>query len=308
LAPARPKPPTSSNPFTGRRLFTEPGSPASKTAAEWGAQGRSAEAAQINKIAVQPTAKWFGGWSYGHGGTQGDVDWWVSQAKAAGALPVLVAYDIPWRDCSQYSSGGAPDATAYRRFIAEMAAGIAGRAAAVIVEPDALAGLGCLSSEQQATYYSLLDYAVRTLGRSSATAVYLDAGNAGWQSPPTIAARLKQANVAAARGFSLNVSNFDTSASEARYGQAIDSALGLPARFVIDTSRNGRGPAPGGIWCNPAGRGLGAAPTAETGNELVDAFLWVKHPGASDGTCNGGPTAGTWWPSQALELAVNARG
>ena len=32
-------------------------------------------------------------------------------------------------------------------------------------------------------------------------------------------------------------------------------------------------------WCNPPGRGLGARPTTRTGNQLVDAFLWVKRPG-----------------------------
>jgi endoglucanase len=74
----------------------------------------------------------------------------------------------------------------------------------------------------------------------------------------------------------------------------------------VDTSRNGRGPAPGGAWCNPPGRGLGTPPTAATGNAEVDAYLWVKHPGQSDGTCNGGPAAGGWWASYALELAVDA--
>ena len=74
----------------------------------------------------------------------------------------------------------------------------------------------------------------------------------------------------------------------------------------MDTSRNGRGAAPGGAWCNPPGRLLGAAPTASTGNPLIDGYLWIKRPGESDGTCNGGPPAGTWWPAYALELALNA--
>jgi endoglucanase len=77
---------------------------------------------------------------------------------------------------------------------------------------------------------------------------------------------------------------------------------------VIDTSRNGKGPAPENAWCNPAGRGLGADPTGSTGNSLDDAYLWVKQPGASDGTCNGGPAAGQWWPEYALGLAERAAG
>jgi endoglucanase len=35
----------------------------------------------------------------------------------------------------------------------------------------------------------------------------------------------------------------------------------------------------------------------------VDAFLWIKQPGESDGTCNGGPKAGSWWNDIAVELA-----
>jgi endoglucanase len=39
---------------------------------------------------------------------------------------------------------------------------------------------------------------------------------------------------------------------------------------------------------------------------LVDAYLWLKKPGESDGTCNGGPKAGEFWLDRALELARNA--
>ncbi|RKN54957.1 endoglucanase, partial [Streptomyces klenkii] len=77
------------------------------------------------------------------------------------------------------------------------------------------------------------------------------------------------------------------------------------AHFVIDTSRNGNGPYEGTDepWCNPPGRALGDAPTAGTGDPLVDAYLWIKRPGESDGECRGGPPAGQWWPEYALALA-----
>lgn len=221
---------------------------------------------------------------------------------------MLVVYDIPWRDCSQYSSGGAASASAYEQFIEAVVSGIGGRRAAVIVEPDALAELECLSAEKQATYYSLLSFAVSHLGKSPSTSVYLDAGNAHWQSAATMAARLRKADVGQARGFSLNVSNFDTTSSETAYGEAIARTLDTGAHFVVDTSRNGQGPAPESAWCNPPGRGLGETPTASTGNSLIDAYLWVKLPGASDGTCNGGPAAGQWWPEYALGLADRSAG
>lgn len=61
--------------------------------------------------------------------------------------------------------------------------------------------------------------------------------------------------------------------------------------YVIDTSGNGQGPwtAPAGVysnpevWCNPPDRGAGLRPTTDTGYALIDAYLWMKVPGESDG-------------------------
>ena len=39
-------------------------------------------------------------------------------------------------------------------------------------------------------------------------------------------------------------------------------------------------------WCNAPRRGIGARPTANTGVPLVDAYLWIKTVGHSDGQCN----------------------
>ena len=91
------------------------------------------------------------------------------------------------------------------------------------------------------------------------------------------------------------------------YGTRLSALLG-GAHFVVDTSRNGNGPAQKGAgdrhWCNPAGRALGDPPTMRTGVPLVDAYLWVKRPGESDGACgSGAPAAGQWWPGYALKLA-----
>ncbi|WP_338496031.1 glycoside hydrolase family 6 protein [Streptomyces sp. SJL17-4] len=87
------------------------------------------------------------------------------------------------------------------------------------------------------------------------------------------------------------------------------SAGGKP--FVIDTSRNENGPwtqgDPADSWCNPPGRALGEPPTRATGDPLVAAYLWIKRPGESDGTCRGGPKAGEWFDPYAQELARNAR-
>jgi endoglucanase len=140
-------------------------------------------------------------------------------------------------------------------------------------------------------------------------------------------------------------------------GGVASSSPALP-HFVIDTGRNGQGPldvaryaeAPyhqpaevirglvAGAWCNPPGMGLGLRPTADTGVPLLDAYLWIKTAGESDGSCDIAgnarawdfakynpwgisgegqmrfdplwgmvlPAAGMWFPEQALELAQKA--
>jgi endoglucanase len=289
------------NPFAGARFYVDPDSDAARTAAAWRAAGRTADAESLDKLARNSWAAWFGDWNGPDPAP--DVRDLVARARAAGALPVLVAYDIPSRDCGGFSAGGAAGADAYRSWIDGFAGALTGPAA-VVLEPDAVPKLDCLDAAGQASTLALLRYAVQALSARGA-AVYVDAGNASWQPPAVIAARLAQAGIGAARGFSLNVSNFDTTGSELAYGHAISALVGGKP-FVIDTSRNGQGPAPDGAWCNPPGRGLGQPATALTGDPAADAFLWVKSPGESDGACNGGPTAGVWWPDYALGLAQRA--
>lgn len=287
------------SPLAGARFYVNPDSPAAEQERTWQSSD-PADAAEIAKIADEPEATWFGNWN---SNVTTAVAGTVQAASSQGTIPVLVAYNIPLRDCGGYSSGGATSAAAYRAWIGAFAAGIGNAPAVVILEPDALAGMDCLSAGDQATRLSLLGGAVSVLASHPAVQVYLDAGNADWQPAAVMAARLNEANVAAATGFSLNVSNFDTTSSEAAYGQTVSALVG-GKHFVIDTSRNGVGT--DGQWCNPPDRALGTPSTGITGIRDVDAFLWIKDPGESDGTCNGGPTAGTWWPQYALGLAERA--
>lgn len=288
------------NPLTGRALWVPSWSRARVTANEWRST-RPADAALMDRMAAQPQAQWFGNWNTD---VRADVDRVVASATASGALPVLVAYNIPLRDCGSYSAGGAASAAAYRSWIDAYAAGLAGRSAIVVLEPDALGGIGCLSAADQATRLDLLRHAVQSL-RDAGGLVYLDAGNHRWQTVSTIASRLKAAGIDLATGFALNVSNFFSTAEETSYGNAISAGVG-GKHYVLDTSRNGLGATADAQWCNPDGRALGTAPTSFTGRDLVDAFLWVKVPGESDGSCNGYPRSGTWMPEYALGLAQRA--
>jgi endoglucanase len=193
--------------------------------------------------------------------------------------------------------------------VGTIVAGLRGRPAVVIVEPDALADVvdGCAGQDSR---YGLLDDAVTALKASPGAIVYLDAGHPDWVGDPgRLADALERAGVEKADGFSLNVSNFVTTADNLAYGKRVSDALG-GQRFVVDTSRNGAGPVSGATvdggpaWCNPPGRKLGQAPTSDTGKPRVDAFLWVKRPGESDGACRPGePEAGRWWPEYALDIA-----
>ena len=246
-----------------------------------------------------PVAIWFGDWDADIRAAASSV---VTSAANSGSVATLVAYNIPGRDCGSYSAGGAGGSDAYKSWIRTFAAGIGDRKAIVILEPDAVAQVSCIKdSSLQAERYALLQDAINVLTTTTRASVYLDAGNSNWIDATDMASRLQRAGVAQASGFSLNVSNFETTANNTSYGNTISSKIS-GKHFIIDTSRNGNGP--GDTWCNPAGRALGEMPSLNTtGN--VDAYLWVKVPGESDGTCNGGPSAGTYWGSYAQQLINN---
>ncbi|WP_217166811.1 glycoside hydrolase family 6 protein [Streptomyces sp. AC512_CC834] len=265
--------------------------------------GKKDQAEQIRKIAQQPTGEWLTPEN-----PEEQARGFTEAADEAGRTALLVLYNIPHRDCGQYSGGGAADGNAYRSFVDGVAKGIGDRAATVILEPDAVLHLvdGCTPQEFHEERYDLLKGAVEKLTALENTKVYLDAGNAGWGHPDQIFEPLKRAGIDQADGFSVNVSNFYTTKDSIAYGKQLSAKVGGKP-FVIDTSRNGNGPYTGGApderWCNPPGRALGETPTTKTADPLVDAYLWVKRPGESDGECKGGPKAGEWYPEYALDLA-----
>ena len=386
--------------------------------AQLNAHGDRDAADLIRAITKTPQAVWF------EGGTprsvKRDVRSTVARAAAKRTVPVLVTYNIPFRDCAQFSAGGATTRAEYEAWIDGFAAGIGHREAIVILEPD---GLGivpwydpygsadgsdalewCQPAEADpataaSERFAMLNHAVDALADLPNVTTYLDGTHSAWLGSGDIAHRLVQAGVANADGFYLNVSNYQLTANNVQYGRWISQCVAyatdvvagdffncpnqywnggpLPAkiaallgewtgvaldrfgewsddsdeptlntsginlrystmlgdvepsaRYVIDTSRNGQGPWPPPAypdpqdWCNPPARGLGLAPTLTTGQPLLDAYLWVKTPGESDGECTRGlgpagetvdpewgmidPGAGDWFPEMALDLAVNA--
>lgn len=407
------------------RFYTPPPNPGALTQiSTLVRQGKVRDAALLARMVANPQAVWF------TGGTPQEARDKARETVRAAArrrtVPVLVVYNIPFRDCSLYSAGGALDRAAYQAWIDGFASGLGKHRAIVILEPD---GLGIIpfytdlngnqewcrptdddgdpqpgaSPEER---FAAMNYAVDRIGRQPGARVYLDGTHSGWLSVGDAANRLVRAGVQRTAGFFLNVSNYQTTERSQKYGTWISNCIAFtnnpddggwrlgrydycasqyyPAnpddfstwpltdkwyadnlgdaepttRFVVDTSRNGQGPndmsayaaAPyhqpadvvsalrSGNWCNPPGRGVGPRPTARTGVALLDAYVWVKIPGESDGTCDiaGGarawdysaynpwhvpeaeqrtfdplwgmvnPRAGSWFDEQALELARKA--
>ncbi len=422
---------------SGTQFYTPPASPGVvQQIASLAKTNAFKEAGALTAMTATPHAVWFVGGSPDE--VQAGVRNTIVRAVREQRVPILVTYNLPFRDCAQYGAGGAADGAAYRAWIDAFASGIGNERAVVVLEPDStgivpnnttIEGLtdwckptvtdaqgnqipapGATPAER----YAQLNYAADSVvGKAPNASVYLDGTHSGWLPVGEVAYRLVKAGMQKVRGFAINVANFQPTprsvqfatwiskciyyasnpangrqsighfsacaspdlitspndegaraVADAWYAANVDSAANPPAapaalaHFVIDTSRNGRGvldTSPYALapynqpkdildklnaanWCNPPSAGLGQSPTADTGMPLLDAFLWLKSPGESDGPCDtaGGarawdyskynpwgitgdarnhfdplwgmvdPAAGDWFPEQALRLVQNA--
>lgn len=302
-------PPVTANPLLGAKLFVDPQSNAMLRANSL-RQSDPETAAKLDLIAQQPQALWMGEWN---SDIYRSVQHFVQRATEAGAVPVMIAYNVPYRDYGAgHSEGGLATKEAYQRWIRNVHAGIGDNPAVVVLEPDALPGVSKATREKTgmpddvaAERLFLINDAIRVLRQNPKAAVYIDAGHAAWVPAEEMAELLKEAGVEHASGFSLNTSNYRTTEECLEYGEKISELVG-GKHFIIDTSRNGAGPyleakTEEETWCNPPNRKIGKPPTTDTGHPLCDGFLWLKRPGESDGECNGGPKAGVFWMPQAME-------
>jgi endoglucanase len=280
-----------SNPFVSRALYVDPES----SAADAAKAATGEDAAAFKKLANTPTAIWLLPEKYPAANVSSYVDGVEADAAAKSELPVFVVYGIPSRDCGNFSAGGAK-AREYPLWISAIATAIGDRPTVIILEPDSIA-----LSPDCGTEKATADFLNDAIGRftGAKTVIYLDGGHSNWLPAETMAPLLQAAGVSRVRGFATNVSNYNSTDDERAYGNKLSGLLN-GAHYVIDISRNGNGSA--GDWCNPPGRGIGVTPSGVADGGAQDASLWIKNPGESDGECNGGPPAGQWWPSQALEL------
>jgi cellulose 1,4-beta-cellobiosidase len=149
----------------------------------------------------------------------------------------------------------------------------------------------------------------------------------------------------AVRGLATNVSNYNgyrlssppsyTSGNnqydESKFHAALTpylQAQGFPANFIVDLGRAGVQPGgrvEWGHWCNIKNSGFGPRPTegGNTGESGLDAVVWVKPGGESDGSSDSSaprfdstcvsasaftpaPQAGTWFEAYFEMLLKNA--
>lgn len=215
-----------------------------------------------------------------------------------------------------------------------------------------ITNMGVAKCARAAPYYEELTvYALKTLNLPNVD-MYLDGGHAGWlgwEANISPAAKFYSKVYKAAgsprgvRGIVTNVSNYNPfrisqcssitqgnkNCDEERFINSFAPLLraeGFPAHFIVDVGRSGKQPTgqqAWGDWCNVRGAGFGQRPTTNTGNELVDALVWVKPGGESDGTSDQSatrydgfcgkesafkpaPEAGTWFQAYFEMLLQNA--
>lgn len=303
------------NPLKNLSLYVIPDTEAVQQLAIARSAGQPSAAAALKRLSSEPVAEWF------TGGTAAEVEsraqFLAYRAAAAGKTLVGVVYNRPDRDCMDTGGDHTVSPDDYEAWLLGLVRGLTVPSypefrAILIYEPDGVAqtvgSTGCSTGAASTGRLAVEAEAVHTLTIQGNLVVYLDAGNSSWFSDPqVIVPALKQADAAEADGLAINVANFQTTDDSVRYGQALSAALG-GKHFVIDTSRNGLGPYLGSkneatdpSWCNPPDRAPGLTPSTDTGIANLDAYLWIKHWGESDGACRPGePPAGDWMNAYAL--------
>ncbi|KAK8153542.1 1, 4-beta cellobiohydrolase, partial [Phyllosticta citrichinensis] len=226
----------------------------------------------------------------------------------------------------------------------------------IVAEPDSLGNLvsninktKCRNASEG--HKESVSYALRTFDLPNVY-MYVDGGNSGWWGNPTNmgpAAKLvgevwrRAGRPRAFRGLATNTANYNAwsvsqcanytqgsrNCDEKRYINAIAPLLqreGTPAQFITDMGRNGVQPTgqwAWGDWCNALNTGFGLRPSTHTDDPLLDAWVWIKPGGESDGTSSvmaqrfdpkcgqadakqPAPEAGQWFQEYFEQLLRNA--
>jgi len=320
-APSPPPAPAQGNPFEGATI---PVDPAYVAELEATVPAAGARASKVRAMEAYPTAVWLDSIaSVSSVGQHLDDAMALEKRTGKPSVALLVAYDLPERDCSAQASAGELSAAdggeeRYQKaFLDPLAAQFAARPSqrvAVVLEPDSLGNIvtntrvpKCAAAAP--VYQRSLAAAVRTLSRPNVW-LYLDVAHAGWlgwnRNRTKLAGLVKDILQSAGgpdriRGFATNVSNYDPlhdgdlpklepsdpCPDELSYVEKLSASMaevGVTDKgFLIDTSRNGRGAR------SKSGSwcnvsGAGLGERPKAAPAPgVDAYVWIKPPGSSDG-------------------------
>jgi hypothetical protein len=287
--------------------------------------------ALLGKLVARPRVVPLG-WSWGVGQVRAQAAAIVATTQNGNpdALTEFATFAMnPWE--KQMANGvdkpvvrGAWNVSSDEAWYRNMAAGIGDARTLVIEQVDLPVELK-ISSTAPARINT---YAARVLSALPHTTVYIDGGTFGWVTPAQDAVLLIRNGIRFARGFALDDTDYDPTATEDVFGTKVVAALakrGVRGKhFIVDTDQNGQpykpSDVPGkGINDAPVCHGriqtacqrTGIPPTADPASPLwqlgaeaskdaklyCDGYVWSGRPWAKDG--------GPFVPQWALWLAAN---
>jgi hypothetical protein len=203
----------------------------------------------LAKIGLRPKTKWYGTFVPDNG-IRATVQSHIASAQAGDPdklVQIAVFRMTPWEQegCERRSTP--KEKRSYKRWINELAAGIADTPMLVVMQPD---GPFLWCTPDKAAKSRLLTYATKKLSSLPRTSVYIDAGAADWcengrgNDPGRCAQLLMRTGIEYARGFALDSTHYTGPAENIAHGSKIVAALqgaGYGKKhFIIDTAKSGR--------------------------------------------------------------------
>jgi hypothetical protein len=198
----------------------------------------------LGTIAFKPRVRWFGSWVADN--EIGSILRKYIENVTGGKPNVLVQMAIfrlvPWEGDATKRLPTKAEIASYKSWINNAAQAIGNTHVAMILQPDLPIALKVPHHSHWAQ--NLVRYAALQFGKLENTAVYIDVGAADWPTVAQAVSLLKASGQSAARGFALDATHYDSTASEIAYGSKVVAALnraGVRNRhFVIDTADNGK--------------------------------------------------------------------
>ena len=285
----------------------------------------------LGTIAFKPRVRWFGAWvpdnkisSILHAYIQN-----VTGGKPNVLVQMAIFRLVPWEGEAAKRLPTKAEIASYKLWINNAAQAIGSTHVAMILQPDLPIAFKVPHHSHWAQ--NLVAYAARQFGKLPHTAVYIDVGAADWPTVAQAVSLLRASGQSVARGFALDATHYDSTASEIAYGSQVVAALNRAGirnkHFVIDTADNGKpftylqyfAKHPGGDFDNAqtctsktATRcvTLGIPPTTQVGlakwhlpardvplaKKNCDGFLWFGRPWLFE-------QAGSFVMSRALAVA-----